>query len=84
MSPCRPFWTVGQTIDYLRDEKELPDRFNQIYVVDPHFKLSGAVDLDQVLRTKRTVKMETIKHETRHAIPVAMDQEEARADHAAV
>jgi magnesium transporter len=71
------FWTVGQTIDYLRDEKELPDRFNQIYVVDPHFKLSGAVDLDQVLRTKRTVKMETIKHETRHAIPVNMDQEEA-------
>ena len=47
------FWTVGQTIDYLRDEKELPDRFNQIYVVDPHFKLSGAVDLDQVLRAKR-------------------------------
>ena len=71
------FWTVGQTIDYLRDEKELPDRFNQIYVVDPHFKLSGAVDLDQVLRTKRTVKMEAIKHETRHAIPVNMDQEEA-------
>ena len=29
------FWTVGQTIDYLRDEKELPDRFSQIYVVDP-------------------------------------------------
>lgn len=71
------FWTVGQTIDYLRDEKELPDRFNQIYVVDPHFKLSGAVDLDQVLRAKRTVKMELIKHETRHAIPVNMDQEEA-------
>lgn len=71
------FWTVGQTIDYLRDEKELPERFNQIYVVDPHFKLSGAVDLDQVLRTKRTVKIAEIQHETRHAIPVSMDQEEA-------
>lgn len=71
------FWTVGQTIDYLRDEKELPDRFSQIYVVDPHFKLSGAVDLDQVLRTKRNVKIEAIQHETRHAIPVNMDQEEA-------
>ncbi|MGB8817921.1 MAG: magnesium transporter [Rhizobiaceae bacterium] len=71
------FWTVGQTIDYLRDEKELPDRFSQIYVVDPHFKLDGAVDLDQVLRTKRSAKMGAIKHETRHAIPVNMDQEEA-------
>ena len=73
------FWTVGQTIDYLRDEKELPDRFSQVYVVDPTFKLSGAVDLDQILRTKRSVKIEDIKHETRHAIPVNMDQEEAAA-----
>ena len=71
------FWTVGQTIDYLRDEQELPDSFNQIYVVDPTFKLSGAVDLDQILRAKRNVKIEDIKHETRHAIPVDMDQEEA-------
>ncbi len=71
------FWTVGQTIDYLRDEKDLPDRFAQIYVVDPSFKLAGAVDLDQILRTKRTVKIEDILHETRHALPATMDQEEA-------
>lgn len=71
------FWTVGQTIDYLRDEKELPERFNQIYVVDPAFKLTGAIDLDQILRTKRSEKIASIKHETRHAIPVGMDQEEA-------
>ncbi len=71
------FWTVGQTIDYLRDEKELPDSFSQVYVVDPTFKLSGAVDLDQILRTQRNVRIDDIKHETRHAIPVDMDQEEA-------
>ena len=71
------FWTVGQTIDYLREEKELPDSFNQIYVVDPAFKLTGAVDLDQILRAKRSVKIGAIKHETRHAIPAGMDQEEA-------
>src|SRR6185312_16936386 len=29
-----PFWTVGQTIDYLRSEKELPAEFFQIYVVN--------------------------------------------------
>ena len=71
------FWTVGQTIDYLRDETDLPDRFAQIYVVDPLFKLAGAVDLDQILRTKRSVKIEDILHETRHALPATMDQEEA-------
>ncbi|MEQ8298662.1 MAG: magnesium transporter [Nitratireductor sp.] len=72
-----PFWTVGQTIDYMRDDQNLPDEFSQIFVVDPTFKLLGAVHLDQILRTKRAVKIEDIMHETRHAIPATMDQEEA-------
>jgi len=72
-----PFWTVGQTIDYMREEKNLPDHFSQIFVIDPTFRLLGAVALDRVLRTKRTVKVEDIMHETRHAIPALMDQEEA-------
>ena len=72
-----PFWTVGQTIDYMRDDNNLPERFSQIFVIDPSFKLLGAIDLDQILRTKRSVKIEEIMHETRHAIPATMDQEEA-------
>jgi magnesium transporter len=72
-----PYWTVGQTIDYMRDDNDLPDRFSQIFVIDPTFKLLGAVDLDQILRTKRAVKVEDVMHETRHAIPATMDQEEA-------
>lgn len=72
-----PFWTVGQTIDYMREDKDLPDSFSQIFVIDPTFKLLGAVHLDQILRTKRAVKVEDIMHETRHAIPATMDQEEA-------
>ncbi|MFC3752967.1 magnesium transporter [Aquamicrobium ahrensii] len=72
-----PFWTVGHTIDYMREDKDLPDSFSQIFVIDPTFKLLGAVHLDQILRTKRTVKVEDIMHETRHAIPATMDQEEA-------
>ena len=72
-----PFWTVGQTIDYMRDESDLPDSFAQIFVVDPNLKLRGAVDLDRILRAKRPEKIEDIMHETRHAIPAEMDQEEA-------
>ncbi|CAN7491123.1 magnesium transporter [Mesorhizobium sp. LjNodule214] len=72
-----PFWTIGQTIDYMREDKNLPDRFSQIFVIDPSFKLLGAIDLDQILRTKRAVKVEEVMHETRHAIPATMDQEEA-------
>lgn len=72
-----PFWTIGQTIDYMRDDKNLPERFSQIFVIDPTFKLLGAIDLDQILRTRRAVKVEEVMHETRHAIPATMDQEEA-------
>ena len=48
-----PFWTVGQTIDYLREEKDLPDEFYQIYVVDPGYNLLGTIPLDKFLRAKR-------------------------------
>ncbi|AOG11140.1 magnesium transporter [Agrobacterium sp. RAC06] len=72
-----PFWTVGQTIDYMRDEEDLPESFTQIFVIDPTFKLLGAVNLDAILRTKRGVKIETIMHATNHPIPAEMDQEEA-------
>ncbi len=72
-----PFWTIGQTIDYMREDNDLPESFSQIFVIDPTFKLLGAVNLDQILRTKRMVRVEDIMHETRHAIPATMDQEEA-------
>ncbi|WP_421423873.1 magnesium transporter [Agrobacterium rosae] len=72
-----PFWTVGQTIDYMREEEELPESFSQIFVIDPTFKLVGALDLDRLLRSKRQVKIETIMHETNHPIAAEMDQEEA-------
>ena len=72
-----PFWTIGQTIDYMREEQNLPDHFSQIFVIDPTFRLLGVVALDKVLRTKRTTRVEDIMHETRHAIPALMDQEEA-------
>ena len=72
-----PFWTVGQTIDYMREDKNLPESFSQIFVIDPTFRLLGAVDLDRILRTQRVVKIEEVMHETRHAIPATMDQEEA-------
>lgn len=72
-----PFWTVGQTIDYMREDQNLPESFSQIFVIDPTFRLLGAIDLDRILRTKRIVKIEDIMHETRHAVPATMDQEEA-------
>ena len=50
-----PDWTVGQTIDYMRETPDLPERFWEIYVVDADRRLTGAVALDRLLRTKRPV-----------------------------
>jgi magnesium transporter len=72
-----PFWTIGQTIDYMREEEDLPESFTQIFVIDPTFKLLGVIDLDRILRTKRQVKIETIMRETNYPIHADMDQEEA-------
>lgn len=72
-----PYWSVGQTIDYMREDKDLPDRFHEIFIVSPQFKLLGSVDLDRVLRTGRQSKIEEIMGETTHQIDVNMDQEEA-------
>ena len=72
-----PFWSVGQTIDYMREDKDLPDRFHEIFVVSPQFELIGSVALDQILRTGRKARVEEIMHEASHAIPADMDQEEA-------
>src|SRR5690606_20269476 len=71
-----PFWTVGQTIDYMREDAELPESFTQIFVIDPTFKLLGIVDLDRILRTKRQVRIGSSMRATSHRIPPAMDQEE--------
>ncbi len=71
-----PYWSVGQTIDYMREAKDLPDRFHEIFVVSPQFELIGSVALDRILRTRRNTRIEEITEET-HAIPADEDQEEA-------
>ena len=69
-------WSVGQTIDYLRENKDLPEEFLEIFIVDSEFKPIGTVPASKVLRTPREVKMQSIMLETQLSIPVDMDQEE--------
>ncbi len=69
-------WSVGQTIDYLRENKDLPEEFLEIFIVDNEFKPIGTVPSSKVLRTPRDTKMQTIMLATQLSIPVDMDQEE--------
>lgn len=69
-------WSVGQTIDYLRENKDLPEEFLEIFIVDSNFKPIGTVPSSKVLRTSRDSKMNSIMKETKVLIPVKMDKEE--------
>ncbi len=69
-------WSVGQTIDYLRENKELPEEFLEIFIVDEEFKPIGSVPSSKVLRTPRDSKMISIMSESQLLIPVDMDKEE--------
>ncbi len=69
-------WTVGQTIDYLREDKDLPEEFLEIFIVDNDFKPIGTVPSSRVLRTPRDLKMNSIMTEMPVLISVNMDKEE--------
>lgn len=69
-------WSVGQTIDYLRESKDLPDEFLEIFIIDNDFKPIGIVPSSRVLRTPRESKMNSIMREMPVLISVNMDKEE--------
>ncbi|MDP2619962.1 MAG: magnesium transporter [Hyphomicrobiales bacterium] len=71
-----PFWTVGQTIDYMRDSDDLPDDFYEIFVIDPAFRPLGTVSLNHLLRAKRPVAMQAIMKPEIYTVKATDDQEE--------
>ncbi|KKC39872.1 magnesium transporter [Devosia epidermidihirudinis] len=75
-----PFWTVGQTIDYLRTEPELPDEFYQIYVVDASYQVLGTIPLDKFLRSGRETSIEALMNTNLVLVDANEDQEEAARD----
>ncbi|RYE10466.1 MAG: magnesium transporter [Hyphomicrobiales bacterium] len=72
-----PYWTVGQTIDYLRAEQDLPDDFFQIYVVDPSYNLQGLVPLDKFLRSRREMRIGDMMNTNVIEVLATEDQEAA-------
>jgi magnesium transporter len=71
-----PFWTVGQTIDFMRENDRLPNEFTELYVVDPRFNFLGTVALDKLLRSKRPVEIGAIMGEVAHSVEAEDDQED--------
>jgi magnesium transporter len=60
----------------MRDTEDLPDTFSEIFVVDPGYRVLGAVELSRLLRSKRDIQVDTIMNEERHLVVATEDQEE--------
>jgi magnesium transporter len=69
-------WTVGQTIDFLREEEDLPEEFLDLFVVDGNKKPVGVISLSRILRSPRKTLMREIADETQVIVPAEMIQEE--------
>ncbi len=70
------FWTVGKTIDYLRAADDLPDDFYALLVIDPMYRPVGTAVLSRVLRSKRSVKVDTLLSEEVYPVSADLDQED--------
>ncbi len=71
-----PFWTVGQTIDFMREGTDLPETFYEIFVIDPAGHLLGAVALDKLLRSKRPVTIQEIMDDEPDRVVATQHQED--------
>ena len=69
-------WSVGRTIDFLRDEEELPDEFFDVFVVDQDHRPVGVISLSRILRSPRETPMSESVDDTQVIVPADMEQEE--------
>ena len=68
--------TVGNLIDYLRENSELSNEFWEVFIVDPAHRPLGSCQLSWVLRTPRHIALTDVMKRDQTLIPVLMDQEE--------
>ncbi len=72
------FWSVGKTIDYLRETaNDLPEEFFDIFVINPTYRVTGQIPLNRLVRSDPDIKLESLTLDETHPIPAQMDQEEA-------
>jgi magnesium transporter len=69
-------WNVGQAIDSLRADTDLPDQFYDVVVVDPMSKPIGKVPLYALLTAARSTSLMDIVDQEFRTIPVMQSQED--------
>ena len=67
-------WTVGQAIDYLREQETLPEQFYHVTLVDPRFKPVANVTLGKLMGSKRDVLLWEITESVFQVIPAMQNE----------
>lgn len=68
--------TVGDLIDYLREEGDLDHDFFEVFVVDAAFHPVGTCALNWILTSPRSIRLTDVMKRDQTLIPAMMDQEE--------
>ena len=68
--------TVGDLIDFLREHRELPTEFWEVFIVDPMHRPVGTCALSWILRCPRNIPLHDVMKRDQTLIPAGMDQEE--------
>ena len=68
--------TVGDLIDFLREHRELPTEFWEVFCVDALHHPVGTCALSWILRCPRNIPLYDVMKRDQTIIPVGMDQEE--------
>lgn len=69
-------WTVGQAIDYLRKQEDLPEQFYHVILVDPRMRPTGYVTLGRLMSSTRETPLSAIAEDSFRPIPVMQDEAE--------
>lgn len=69
-------WNVGEAIDFLRAQDDLPEQFYHVTIVDPRLKPIGNVTLGKLMSSRREVLLTSITEEVFQVIPVLQAQED--------
>ena len=68
--------SIGDLIDFLRDGRDLPEDFFEVFIVDQRHHPVGTCSLSWILRTPRNVALGDVMKRDQTLIPATLDQEE--------
>jgi len=67
-------WTVGQAIDFMRGEDNLPEQFYHLILVDAAYHPTGYVTLGRILGAKREQRLSEMKEDSFRTVSALQDE----------